>query len=262
MEAGQLFREERRQRIVEMVNERSKVLVSDLAALFDVTTATIRGDLRVLEDEGLLERTHGGAISIQREDPISTTMKTRLSMHRSQKQKIARAAAKLVSDGDFLLVDSGTTAQMFVRMLADKQNLTILTNDVVLAHIAETELPGSSVIMAGGLLRNEYNCTEGSEAISMLRRYFAPRLFFSTDAFTTEKGFSTFRMEQADIKRTMMEQSEEHILLADSSKLTVNAPIKFADVKDVHVLITDSNISGKVKKDILSLEDAPQLVIA
>lgn len=261
IENGQLFREERRRRIVELVNERQKVLVSDLADLFDVTTATIRADLRVLEDEGRLERTHGGAISIQHDDPTTTPMQVRLSVHRRQKQKIARAAAKLVSDGDFLLVDSGTTAQTFVRMLADKRGLTILTNDIVLAHIAEIELTSVSVIMLGGLIRNEYNCTEGSEAIAMMSSYFAPRLFLSTDAFSIEKGFSTFQTEQAAIKRAMLERSDEHILLADSSKIGVNAPIRFAGLEDVDTLITDSGISGKARADILASEHAPRLIV-
>ena len=261
IENGQLFREERRRRIVELVNERQKVLVTDLADLFDVTTATIRGDLRVLEDEGLLERTHGGAITVQHDDPITTTMQSRLSVHRKQKQKIARAAAKLVSDGDFLLIDSGTTAQTFVRMLSDKRNLTILTNDIVLAHIAEIELPSVSIIMLGGLIRNEYNCTEGTEAISMMRSYYAPRLFLSTDTFSIEKGFSTFQMEQAAIKRAMLERSEEHILLADSSKIGLNAPIRFAGLEDIDTLITDSGISGKARGDIVAHEHAPKLIV-
>lgn len=261
MRDGQLFREERRRHIVEIVNEQDKVLVSDLAERFGVTTATIRTDLRVLEDEGHLERTHGGAISIKHEDPTTTTMQIRLSVHLRQKQKIARAAAKLVSDGDFLLIDSGTTAQTFVRMLSEKRDLTILTNDIVLAHIAELELPSVSVIMLGGLIRNEYNCTEGSEAIAMMRSYFAPRLFLSTDAFSIEKGFSTFQTEQAAIKRAMLERSDEHVLLADSSKIGVNAPIRFAGLEDIDILITDSGISSKARADIAARKDAPKLLV-
>lgn len=260
-ENSRLFREERRHKIVEFVNERQKVIVADLADYFDVTTATIRGDLRALEDEGHLERTHGGAISVQHEDPVTTTMKTRISVHRKQKQRIAREAAKLVSDGDFILIDSGTTAQTFVRMLADKRNLTILTNDIVLAHIAELELPDVSAIMVGGMIRNQYNCTEGTEAIAMLRSYYAPRFFLSTDSFSIEKGFSTFQMEQAVIKRAMLEQSDEHVLLADSSKIGVNAPIRFAGLEDIGVFITDAGISSKAKSDILAQEHAPCLIV-
>ncbi len=261
LENGQLFREERRRKIVELVNERQKVLVNELAGIFDVTTATIRGDLRVLEDQGLLERTHGGVISVQHEDPITTTMQSRVSVHRKQKHRIAREAAKLVSNGDFLLIDSGTTEQAFVRTLSDKRNLTIVTNDIVLAHIAEIELPDVSVILLGGMIRNEYNCTEGTEAITMLRSYYAPRLFISTDSFSMEKGFSTFVMDQADIKRAMLEQSEEHIMLVDSSKIGVNTPIRFAGLEDIDIMITDAGISSKAKADIMAHEGGPQLVI-
>ena len=260
LESGQLFREERRRKIVALVNERQKVLVSELAELFDVTTATIRGDLRALEDEGKVERTHGGVISIQHEDPITTTMQSRLSMHRKQKQRIAREAAKLVSPGDFILIDSGTTAQAFVHMLADKRGLTILTNDIVLAHIAEIELPDVSVILLGGMIYNEYNCTEGTQTISMLRSYYAQRLFISADAFSIEKGFSTFRMEQADIKRMMLEQSEEHVMLLDSSKIGVNAPISFASLQSIDLLITDAGITAKSKTAISAEEHAPRII--
>lgn len=257
-----LFMEERRKAILDLLAKNSKVLVSDLSEQFGVTPATIRADLRALEDEGQLERTHGGAIALDAERKAEAKGITpRLALNRRQKTRIAAKAATYVNDGDFITVDSGSTGQYFVHALTEKRRLTILTTDIVIAHIAETEIPDVSVIIACGAIRNDYGCAIGTDTVEYLRKYYAPKLFVSTDALSLTRGLTTYNVEMAAIKRALLEQSETHILMADSSKVGVNAPVRFAGLSEVDVFVSDTSITPKARRAIEAMDGAPKLVL-
>ena len=246
-----LFMEERQRKILEKLSGGSNVLVSDLSREFGVSEATIRTDMRQLEAAGRLERTRGGAIPVQ-DGPLESTTIDRKNTNRDLKHRIGQKAVELVSDGDFLLVDSGTTTEAFARCLGERRGLTVLTNDVIVARIVEETVPDASVIMLGGTLRVGFHCTQGTEAVEMLRRYYAPMLFTSTDFASPERGFTTYRNEQAELKRVMFECSDRHVMLADSMKFGANAPIRFADLSDVDVLVTDEGLGQEARDDISS----------
>lgn len=256
------FMEERRRSIMEQLNDNESVLVSELAERFGVSPATVRSDIRALEAEGRLERTHGGAIAISPNHPTEMEIDARRTVNRRQKMRIGRRAAQLVEDGDFILVDSGTTTQAFVDELVGRRALTILTNDLRIASMAETTLRDANVIMIGGAVRTGFHTTQGADAIDMLRRYAAPRLFSCCDTLTLERGFSTYTTEQAAIKRTMIEQAQQCIMLMDSSKWGLNAPVRCADITDVDIIVTDSGLPAEAAEAIQSVPGGPQLIVA
>ncbi|MCH4053352.1 MAG: DeoR/GlpR family DNA-binding transcription regulator [Atopobiaceae bacterium] len=256
------FMEERRQIILQLLEKRRSVAVGELAQRFGVSAATIRSDIRALEAEGLLERTHGGAIARTAAHPVEMTIDARSDVRSGQKAQIARKAAETVRDDDFLLVDSGTTCRALVEALSGRRGLTILTNDIRIAGLAEATLADVSVIVVGGTLRRGFNATQGSDAVEMLRRFMAPRLFTSSDNVTVEHGMSTYTPEQAAIKRAMLEQSRERVLLADSSKFGVDAPVQVAGICDVDTIVTDDDVADDVRDAIEGLAGGPRLVIA
>lgn len=258
-----LFMEERRSIILELLAGSSTVRVSELAARFGVSPATIRTDIRQLEAEGKLQRTHGGAIATEGSRyPVEMSMSARRGVHKRQKARIAQEAAKIVSDNDFLLVDSGSTTQAFVAALVGKRHLTILTNDIVIANFADEKLADATCILLGGVVRAGFQNTQGTETVEMLRNYHAPYLFTSSDVFTIEHGLSTFMPEQAALKRAMYEQADSHVALLDSSKFGKDAPAHISNLSEIEILVSDAALPDDVASRIRSVEDAPELRLA
>ena len=154
-----LFAEERKSRIIELLNENSKLVVPDLCDYFEVSPATIRNDLRELENGGLLKRTHGGAI-------LNTKTGYELNSYQkgvknlAAKQAIARYAVNLVDDGDTIAIDTGTTTLEFAKLLAGKNGITAVVNDIGIAKQLE-ENSDTNIILTGGILRRNFHCTIG-----------------------------------------------------------------------------------------------------
>lgn len=167
-----------------------------------------------------------------------------------------------VDDGDILLIDSGTTTREFVQALDKKRNLTIITNDITIVAEAERLIEGVTLIMLGGALRAGFHCSQGPDTLAMVRQYSAPKLFMSSDAFSLKRGFTTFATEQFALKQALIEQSEQHYMLLDSSKIETNSVIHFAQLTDYDYFITDAGIPDKVNLAITSEEHGPELVIA
>lgn len=257
-----LFAQERQAQIVSELSRKAKVYVNELAKEFDVTPATIRADLRLLESEGLLRRCHGGAIPAEESSTTEVDIEIRKSQYREQKSRIADVASRFVDDGDILLIDSGTTTRAFVQALDKKRNLTIITNDITIVAEAERLIEGVTLIMLGGALRVGFHCSQGPDTLAMVRQYSAPKLFMSSDAFSLKRGFTTFATEQFALKQALLEQSEQHYMLLDSSKIETNSVIHFAQLADYDYFITDADIPDKVNLAITSEDHGPELVIA
>ena len=163
-----MLNEERRRAIVENLNREGRVLVTDLAQQFETSQVTIRKDLEILHSQGLIHRTHGGALPAREgalEDP---TLREKEKLHRREKLHIAAAAARMVKEGQVVILDSGTTATAVARSLREFHNLTIITNAVNIA----AELSGTSVevILTGGTLRKNSFSLVGPIAEETLRR--------------------------------------------------------------------------------------------
>lgn len=240
-----LFAEERQEQILNMLNRTNKLMVSDLCEFFQVSTATIRNDLRDLAAQGLLKRTHGGAIPIGQAS-FEPTSADKEVFALDEKQRIAAAAAELVSDGDTLAIDAGTTLLEFAKALINKNNLTIVTNDLRIASYLEANTEHTTIILAG-VIRHGLQCSVGPLALATLESINVDKLFLATNAFHPKKGFSTPDLNQAEVKKAFIRSAAETIVLCDSSKLSKVSFIEFAQLRDIDKLITDKNISPQMK---------------
>jgi DeoR family transcriptional regulator, aga operon transcriptional repressor len=246
-----LLNEERRRAILEILNREGRVLVLDLAKRFETSQVTIRKDLEDLHAHGLIHRTHGGALPSREgalEDP---TLREKEKLHRKEKLRIAEAAARLVQEGQVVILDSGTTTTAIARALRHFQNLTIVTNAVNIA----AELSGTAVdvILTGGTLRKNSFSLVGPIAEETLHRLNADLLFLGVDGFDVQYGLSTPNLLEAKVNRVMVEVAKRIVAACDSSKFGRRSLSLIVPPSALHEVITDR---GAPKSDIKMLKKA------
>jgi DeoR family transcriptional regulator, aga operon transcriptional repressor len=244
-----LLNEERRRAILEILNREGRVLVLDLAKRFTTSQVTIRKDLEDLHAHGLIHRTHGGALPAREgalEDP---TLREKEKLHRKEKLRIAEAAARLVQEGQVVILDSGTTTTAIARALRHFQNLTIVTNAVNIA----AELSGTAVevILTGGTLRKNSFSLVGPIAEETLHRLNADLLFLGVDGFDVQYGLSTPNLLEAKVNRVMVEVAKRTVAACDSSKFGRRSLSLIAPPQALHEVITDR---GAPKSDVKMLK--------
>lgn len=242
---------QRRAQIAELVRQSGAVRVADLAERFKVSEVTIRNDLVQLEKQGQLVRDRGGALPLDHAREITSLLavEQRAHLQIAEKQRIARAAAQLVSPGDTILMDAGTTVVEMASHLAGIEPLTVVTNalNVALEVSAKTD---ARVILLGGNLSRESSSTLGSLAEHTLGELLVQKAFLGTQAFDLEHGFTDTTMEIAQVKRAMIKAARCVILLSDSSKLGHRGFIKVAPLTAVQTLITDTGLPAEVRAEL------------
>ncbi|WP_339315775.1 DeoR/GlpR family DNA-binding transcription regulator [Paenibacillus sp. FSL R10-2734] len=244
---------DRYERIVELVNERGSIRVSELSTLCQVTEETIRRDLDRLEKAGRLLRSHGGAVSLRDRQP-ETPYAEREIMNAAEKQQIAREAVMMIKPGDRILLDASTTAWYMASHLPDMP-LTVLTNSIRVA----AELSGKEridVISTGGQLSRRSMSFVGHLAERSLELYHVDKMFFSCKGFHLERGASESNELQAMVKRKMISIAEQVILLCDSSKFGTQAFTHVATTSELDVVITDYSPSVDQLKQLQELNIA------
>jgi len=240
----------RREAIYQLIKDNGLVRVTDLSESLGVTSMTIRRDLEYLEKEGLIERTHGGAVATNRGvmEPLFTQKSL---LHRAQKDAIAQGAALLVEDYDTLFINSGTTTlRLFHKINA--RHVKIVTNN---ACFPLDNFPDSlEVISTGGLFRKESYTYIGETAASTISQVFASKAFIGVDGFSAQHGMTTPVQAEAQINRLMIEHTRgQVIVLADSSKLGKVSNFFVAPINTVNKLITDPGISEHDKAEFEKL---------
>lgn len=246
-----LFPEERKQKILDLIEKNEKVTVLELSNLLNVSGSTIRTYLRQLERAGLLRRTHGGAMANSKAS-YELAPEDKQVKYLEEKRAIAKTALSYIEDGDTIILDTGTTNFELVNLLKSKKNLTILTNDILIANRLEN-YNDINVIMIGGILKKRFHCTTGNLGLNMIENMVVDKAFMATNSLSMRRGASTPDITLAEIKRSMVSISDKVIMLCDSSKLGRNSFISFADIEDINTLITDSGIQEKCKKQFESL---------
>jgi DeoR family transcriptional regulator of aga operon len=246
-----VLNEERRRAILDLLKRDGRVLVGDLADHFETSQVTIRKDLEVLHAQGTVHRTHGGALPAHEgalEDP---SLREKEKLHRKEKLHIATAAARLVSEGQVVILDSGTTTTAIAHALRNFRNLTIVTNAVNIA----AELSGANVevILTGGTLRKNSFSLVGPIAEDTLRRLNADILFLGVDGFDVLYGLSTPNLLEAKVNRVMVEVSRRTVAVCDSSKFGRRSLSLIAPPSALHQVITDH---GVPKPDLRALKKA------
>jgi DeoR family transcriptional regulator, fructose operon transcriptional repressor len=238
---------ERQKKIVELVNERLSIRVTELSKIFTVTEETIRRDLEKLEKENLLMRSHGGAVSIEK-DQSETPYLEREITNAAEKRAIAKAAVQLIESGDQIVLDASTTAWYVAKELSDMP-LTVLTNSIKVA-IELSKKEQIKVISTGGTLLSQSLSYVGPLAERSLAMYHVNKAFLSCKGVHLDKGLSDFNEMQALIKKQMIEISDETILMVDSSKFGTRAFSQIVPVSNIGSIITDSNINAQTKNEL------------
>ena len=232
-----MFAEERKSAIVEFVNQHRKATVAELCDAFTVSGATIRNDLRELEENRLLTRTHGGAI-VRTRSGEELPESAKEIKNPEEKQRIARAAAEMIDDGDIIVLDSGSTVFELARLLGSRRRLTVVTNDLRIA--AEMERgTDANIVVIGGHIRRGFHCTVGVTGKHMLEGMSVDKAFMGANGFSLAKGATTPDLHHAETKRLMVGIALKVILLVDNSKIERNSFAQFASPEQIDFLITD-----------------------
>jgi DeoR family transcriptional regulator of aga operon len=179
--------------------------------------------------------------------------------HLDEKKRIGQAAAKLIEDGDTIILDSGTTTIEITRHLSNLSNLTIITNALNVANEL-VELPNINVIIPGGFLRKNSLSLIGATAEDSFKNYFCDKLFLAVDGFSAIHGLSTPNVEEAHLNRIMIEISKKVIVVADSSKFSKRSLALIAPITKVDMVITDSGILPEDQKKLEN--DGIEVIIA
>ena len=227
---------ERQQYLHDFIREQGAVRVDELCAELHVSPATIRRDLEVLEEQGRIQRVHGGAVSIESrlEEPL---FDDKTAMAAREKRNIAERALQFINSGDTIYLDGGSTVLELARMLRDRKDLTVVTHSLR----AALELSGSGprVIVIGGELRRRSQTMVGSLTRLMLDQMHIDKAFMGTIGFSIECGLTTTDPNEAFTKELVMKQSNWVGLLVDSGK---TGKVSFAHagaLSDLNAVITD-----------------------
>jgi DeoR family fructose operon transcriptional repressor len=250
-----MFAEERLLRIVEMVNEQGKATVAELSESLAVSSVTIRRDLERLDEKELLIRTHGGAIAIHNnllEVTHEKSFSEKEEAFAAEKERIAEAASKLVSNGDAVLLTPGTTNMRLARLLIGKKELTLVTNAAnIVTHIGSQS--GIDIILTGGKLRNKSFAMVGPLADQALSGIRVDKLFLGIDGFDFNEGLTTPNLAEANTNRQMISIAKKVIVVADHSKFGKVTFSQIAPLNVVHTVITDNLLPNEVAQKIREL---------
>lgn len=232
--------EYRRQAILDFVSSRSFAGVNDLAAMFNVTTATIRTDLQALEDDGKVIRSHGGVVPAVR--PVSDLHEDVKSKENvDQKKRIAAAAAKLVGANDSIIIASGSTMACFAEAITPIEHLNVVTPSVRIA-IKLINKEKISLVQLGGQLYPNSLSSRGTIAEAQLENFHCNQTFFGVEGFDLKCGLTCATAEEANLTRKMIERSSNVVVLADSTKLSRKGFGHICDLSDIDVLVTDTDL--------------------
>jgi len=234
---------ERRQSLLDVLRKQPGLRVPELAQALDVSEGTVRNDLNALEEEGRLKRVHGGAILNAQDQFQNNSFVRRYKQNVVAKLAIAREAALLIKDGDSILLDASSTCYYFARELSKRQELRVVTNGFEVAReLAEN--PSNNVVLIGGVVNNNSSSVTGLLSERIIEELSIEKTFLSCSGFSLERGMTEILLAEAQIKRKVIESSQQLYALVDSSKFGKEDLTSFANPKKVTRLFTDEGISS------------------
>lgn len=231
-------------KLLEIVNENKRIEVAKLAQLLMVSQVTIRKDLGELEKKGLLRREHGYAVVSSSDD-----INNRLAFHYELKRKIAKAASKLVSNGETVMIESGSCCALLAEELAyNKRDVTIITNSVFIASYIR-KAPYAKIVLLGGDYQPEAQVLVGPITRKSAKEFFVDKLFVGTDGYAPKIGFTGNNLMRTETVKAMAENVNKLVVLTESSKFREQGVVAQFKTEEVDYIFTDNN----VPLDILEL---------
>ncbi len=232
-----MFPEERQAKILDVLSRQGRCLVVDLAHQLGVSMVTIRQDLDYLERNGLLRRTHGGAI-LNPKIGFERPFQIEETSFKPEKERIAAAAVKMVGTGDTIILDVGTTTTEMARLLDAHRELTVITNAINIALILESN-PSITTVVTGGTLRPKQHSLVNPYAELILEKVNADLAFIGVSGVEANYGFTNVNLAEAELKSLYFRKALRRVVLADSSKIGNVARAKVAELLEADLLITD-----------------------
>ncbi|PWD51482.1 DeoR family transcriptional regulator [Serinibacter arcticus] len=232
-----MFTDERRQVILSVLAVHGSVSVADLARTVRASEITIRRDLRLLEEAGLLQRRRGGA-SLLKSAIDEPTYVEKSGVALSEKEEIAAAALDLVEDGDAIFIGAGTTTQALARLLTRRRLMVATTSLLVAGELADAH--DVDLFMIGGVLRGNIRAVVGGDAEAALGRLRVRTTFLSGNGLTARHGLSTPNIHVASIDRAAMAAADRVVVLADHTKVGVDSTVQTVPAHRIDILVTDT----------------------
>ena len=234
---------DRQVRILKLLEENDQTSVNELSTLLGVSSATIRQDLRFLESEGLIKRVHGGAVLEDAED-----LSNRLGVNYDKKLRIARKAAGLVSDGETILIESGSTNALLARELVKKKNITIITTNVYIAHQLRKSKQ-SDIIILGGLYQPGSESLVGKITRVSLDQINFDKAFIGIDGYTAEAGFTLRDLFRAEISSYIIKKASDTIIISDSTKFGKKELTSICHISEINRIATDNELNSSYQDE-------------
>lgn len=246
-----MLTEERFSAILERLQDKKAVTVVELTKLLETSESTIRRDLNTLHDMGKLKKVHGGATLcneayLTNEEDVPTKSQYNVT----EKESIAKYAATLIEDEDFVYIDAGTTTEKLIDYIGETK-ATFVTNGIV--HAKKLIQRGLKAYVVGGQLKLSTEAIIGAEGLSNLKKYNFTKCFLGTNGITLDNGFSTPDVEEALIKIEAVNRTHKVFVLADHSKFGKQSSVSFANL-DQAVIITDQLMDDRYKEQTVIKE--------
>lgn len=245
-----MYAEERQQAIAAAVVDRGRLSVAEIATTYDVTTETVRRDLTLLERAGVVRRVHGGVVPAESLSMIEAAVADRDGTRTEEKERIAEAALALLPDAHgTLLLDAGTTTVRVAARLPRDLPLTVITHSVpVAARVAN--LPHVDLRLLPGRVRSTTQAAVGTETVAALGALRADVAMLGSNGVSLDHGLSTPDPDEAAAKRAMVLSARIVVAVVDSTKLGVETTHRFAELREVDVLVTDSGIDPDDRRNL------------
>jgi len=236
--------------ILEQVREHGAVRVADLVTTLGVSDMTIRRDLELLHERGLLEKVHGGAAAIEGSSLFEPGFTVKSSLMQAEKAAIAAAAASLVAPGTAIAISAGTTTFALGRGLVDIPGLTVLTNSVPVADALYREgRPDQTVILSGGV-RTPSDALVGPFAVEVIRSLHVDMVFMGTHGIDARTGFTTPNILEAETNRALIEAGRRLVVLADHTKWGIVGISSVARLEEAETIITDCGLDPAAQSQL------------
>jgi DeoR/GlpR family transcriptional regulator of sugar metabolism len=238
-----LLAEQRRVKILELLQEEGSARVSYLSKTFEVSEPTIRQDLEKLETEGYIVREHGGAFLKSIPQQVGS-LSLQHQENMDKKMRIGKKAAEFVRDWDTIILDSGSTVTEMAKYLTERQHLNVITNALNIALLIGSH-PSIELLVTGGEFKAPTLSLTGEKAASFFRQLHVNKLFLATAGISWEAGLTYPGLSDLPVKKAMIDSASEVYLLADSTKIGTAAFASLGGLDLIHYFITDDGITGE-----------------
>lgn len=246
-----IFPVERRNEILRNLKENGSITVEELAEKLGVAQMTVRRDLKILQQNNMIERTFGGAILKEIIIP-EIPYEEKSESNKEEKFRIADKASTFVKEGEVIILDAGTTNMEIARKIKDMKNIKVVTTDLMIAALLSNNA-NIEVICTGGQVQSLVGECIGTQAIEFLANINADVAFIGASSIDIEKGITTPSLDKSKLKRQMILSSEKVILVCDSSKFGNKSFVKVCSLDELDYIITDKRIDDEEVKEIIKI---------